>query len=431
MKVNLCSNVVYFQSSDSVCFIYLSGQNKGYRVNATVCKVLELCNGKLCEDEIVRSFDLTLQAQLSETIAFLKSEHIIQNVSTLPHALKLCEIDTFYLSLTQRCNLNCRFCLKNTDVSYKHELSTDEWLKVITEISVFNNQHPKTLYFTGGEPLLQPGFCEIYRHAIGLGHSIYIFTNGTLLSKQLCELFSRLPPKAMMISVDGSNAKLHETLRGVKGSFSHVLDGTRNLIEYSHQVVIWQCVVSRDNLYDMENIVKLALDMGVQGIRFSVATRIGLGSNVVNYLSSDELFFYYCELFRLEQAYSRCISINKPANDKDNALIPLGSMSCGIGNVLHIDSSGGVTPCYGLTTPAYTIKKPESFSYLDLPWEHEFFNKSTTDYLSCSTCGIRNICNGGCKAEIQEICGSIDGCNREKKAALIRFLEHFLFKQNN
>lgn len=65
------------------------------------------------------------------------------------------------LTLTRRCNLNCKYCnvIKSTN---KKELSVGEWKKII---DIFVKNKHIHFVFTGGEPLLYGGVYELINYA--------------------------------------------------------------------------------------------------------------------------------------------------------------------------------------------------------------------------------------------------------------------------
>ena len=62
----------------------------------------------------------------------------------------------YFLELTYRCNLNCPYCYVGEDRN-KHELSTDEWRKIIKQLPKYS-----IATLVGGEPLVRLDFGEIF-----------------------------------------------------------------------------------------------------------------------------------------------------------------------------------------------------------------------------------------------------------------------------
>lgn len=108
------------------------------------------------------------------------------------------------IELTHRCNLACVHCYVNLPANDRgakaRELTTDELLTVIDQIA-----DSPTLYLTltGGEPLLRPDFCDVYRHAHQKGLILTVYTNATLITERHVELWLEHPPRALEITQYG------------------------------------------------------------------------------------------------------------------------------------------------------------------------------------------------------------------------------------
>ncbi len=121
--------------------------------------------------------------------------HLCAMTKTAPSPKKL--IDSFgrtisylRLSITDRCNLRCRYCKPNGSVaSLAHEdiLSYEE-LHRLTRIAV--NLGIRKVRVTGGEPLVRrgaPDFLSALAHIQGL-EDVSLTTNGVLLKKHLSQI---------------------------------------------------------------------------------------------------------------------------------------------------------------------------------------------------------------------------------------------------
>ena len=99
------------------------------------------------------------------------------------------------IELTERCNNNCIHCYINLPaddrLAQKKELTAGEIKGVLREAASLGCA---AVRFTGGEPLLRDDFEELYIFSRRLGLRVIIYTNATLISRGLAELFSRLPP---------------------------------------------------------------------------------------------------------------------------------------------------------------------------------------------------------------------------------------------
>ena len=134
------------------------------------------------------------------------------------------------LELTERCNLHCVHCyLGDQDALRKNrtrELNTAQWLDIINQIADLGCLY---LLITGGDPLLRKDFAEIYTHARRRGLLVTVFTNGTLVTDTIVDLFRELPPFIVEITLYGVTPATYETITGVPGSYQHCLAGIEKL----------------------------------------------------------------------------------------------------------------------------------------------------------------------------------------------------------
>lgn len=131
------------------------------------------------------------------------------------------------MELTERCNNNCIHCCINLSADHQRarekELSTIKIKSILTEAASLGCLMVR---FTGGEPLLREDFGEIYLFARKLGLVVLIFTNATLITPQLADLFSQIPPlQPIEITLYGNREKIHDEVTESPGSFEAAMSG--------------------------------------------------------------------------------------------------------------------------------------------------------------------------------------------------------------
>ena len=139
--------------------------------------------------------------------------------------------------ITNRCNLNCLHCHRIKDNF--HDLKLTEFEKIINqlrEINVFN------INISWWEPLLHPDIFEMISFAISKGLNVTISTNLLLRDNDITERMSKLWIKHIHISLDSYDANIHDQIRGIKGSYKHLLDNLvylkKHNIEYTFVTTI-------------------------------------------------------------------------------------------------------------------------------------------------------------------------------------------------
>ena len=166
--------------------------------------------------------------------------------------------------LTPRCNLQCKMCyVRLTPEQMKpfgRELSTGQWLEIAqaakAEGMVF-------LLLTGGEPTLRQDFLQLYQQLAGMGFSIAVNTNGTLLTPQLRELWHRLPPAQVNVTVYGTCPEDYDALCGDGNAFDRVCDGIRWL-QQEGILVHLNATVTPENVNHFPQLEAFARQLGLE-----------------------------------------------------------------------------------------------------------------------------------------------------------------------
>ena len=104
------------------------------------------------------------------------------------------------------------------------------------------------------EPLLRPDLPDILHRAKELGLITSLITNGKLLRARADELSDL---DYLSVSVDGIQS--YRELRGM--DFDVVRSGIEAALDCGHQVLM-NCVISSKNLFELEDLVSLAREMG-------------------------------------------------------------------------------------------------------------------------------------------------------------------------
>ena len=162
------------------------------------------------------------------------------------------------IDLTNRCNLRCIHCYlgdkEDSPGPLRQELPAGKFISIIDEITEAGCLN---LLFTGGEPLSRRDFSEIYTHAKKKGLLVTLFTNGTLITENIIELFEELPPHNVEISLYGATAATYEKITGVSGSFRRCLDGIERLRDANINLKL-KTMLMRPNSHEFNDIRNMA-----------------------------------------------------------------------------------------------------------------------------------------------------------------------------
>jgi len=126
------------------------------------------------------------------------------------------------------CNLSCAHCFVSSGpgVDRHAMMSRGEVRRRLAEAEALG---VKEVYFTGGEPFLNPEMLEILEDTLARAPAT-VLTNGTLFTTPRLARLARLAAAALEIrvSLDGDRAELHDALRG-PGTFGRAMKGLRDL----------------------------------------------------------------------------------------------------------------------------------------------------------------------------------------------------------
>ncbi|MBN2005229.1 MAG: radical SAM protein [Anaerolineae bacterium] len=188
-------------------------------------------------------------------------------------------LTSFYLYLTDGCNLNCRHCwIAPRFVDGKPDpgecLDLDLLRKAVIEAKPLGLNNAK---LTGGEPTLHPRFVEIADFLTAEGLSLTMETNGTLIDAALAKhLKEKTKLWFVSVSLDGPNAEIHDAFRRVPGAFDAATRGLKHLVDagYKPQVIM---SVHKGNVEHIEDVVKMVAALGAGSVKFNPVTHSGRG----------------------------------------------------------------------------------------------------------------------------------------------------------
>ena len=320
-------------------------------------------------------------------------------------------LSSVHLTLTRKCNLHCIYCYADAGKPNQHELSTEDWEDITSQIHSLSG--PINFVLTGGEPTLFNDLEQLVNHIRSLDCTAQLITNGCWGKQIDIQSMSRLFTQ-IIVSIDGSSSEINDPHRGV-GTFQKALDTVTLLRKYGANVQI-AVVVTKINVGDTRSIRSLFESMGVP-VRFQPVYFLGRGSLRPDILIDGEDYFNGLMAANQDNALSLF----------DRPLEPsIKSLSCGVaGGTLSIDSDGSVYPCHLLHEQKYSLGKLTASSFKDT-WEllkTTHWHKISVDEIeACRDCIIRYICAGQCRARALAQTGSLYSpdpfCNYFKQATL-------------
>jgi radical SAM protein with 4Fe4S-binding SPASM domain len=283
------------------------------------------------------------------------------------------------------------------------ELSTAEAKVMINELA---SAGKPVLIFSGGEPLVRPDLFDLAAHARGLGLSIALATNGTLIDPAMAKRLKDSGIYYASISLDGTRPVTHDFFRG-PGAFEKTLQGFRYLREAGIKVQI-NFTVTRSNVDEVPEMYELARTQKAIALYLFLLVPVGCGVEIVEsqMLSSErveEWLRWVCEkdrqgplpikaicaphYYRVEQQVAERPGDGGP--DRKGCLAGL--------HMCFISHKGDVFPCGYLPLSAGNVRQ-QSFREI---WQNSplFQQLRSPDLLTgrCGACEYKVVC-GGCRA---------------------------------
>ena len=305
------------------------------------------------------------------------------------------------LALTHRCNLVCAHCYlpvrERGGSDATRELSAERVCSLIDEIA---GAGCLFLLITGGEPLLRTDFPRIYRYAKSRGLLVTIFTNGTLIDREIAALFGEFPPRSIEISLYGATTATCGKVTGVEGSYENCMRGVRLLLDRGIPVKL-KSIIMTHNRRELGAMEETAQQLGVpfrtdsalfprlDGDRSPLALRIPPAEAVAGEVANGE------RMKKWAAYYERRKGI--PSTDR--------LYTCGAGLThFYIDPYGTLQPCSMAIHFRYRLSQGDFLAaWRDLM--PRFRERKAGPGYACNSCDKRVLC-GLCPAFFRMESGS-------------------------
>lgn len=217
------------------------------------------------------------------------------------------EIDYLRISVTDKCNLRCRYCMPPhgiTPLAHEEILTLEEIFRLV---GIMEQLGIRKVRLTGGEPMVRKNLPWLVEQIHGLCgiREIAMTTNGTLFAPQ-AKVYREAGLTAVNISLDTLDPERFRCITGCDradraAGVDSVLRAIDAALEQQLRVKI-NCVPCVEmNGEDIEGIAMLAEDRPVD-VRFIELMPIGCGKNYTG-IPSEEI------LRRLEQRFGKAIAV--------------------------------------------------------------------------------------------------------------------------
>lgn len=236
------------------------------------------------------------------------------------------KIDYMRISITDRCNLRCQYCMPDDIELVDHEmiLRFEEILRVCRVASELGITKFK---ITGGEPLVRRECMDLIRQIkeLPLVEQVTITTNGVLLKDYLPEL-KDMSIDGINISLDTLDSEAYKRITG-RDELETVMSAIKEAVEMGLPIKI-NCVPIKEMIQtDIMDMVELATKIPVD-IRFIEIMPLGLGEKFTS-ISRQEI---------IDQIKERYPNANWTNKKRGNGPASYLSDNNWLGNVGFIDA---------------------------------------------------------------------------------------------
>ncbi len=328
----------------------------------------------------------------------------------------------FMIDMTSRCNMGCRYCLRDSEDSQEAKVINHEMViqicRYIAEYCKKNGFEQIYIQPWGGEPLLEKDKIfliqdEMKKNAILA--NITVETNGLLLSDSLVrELYNR--DIGYGISIDGFS-DVHDgqrTLRNGTGTHQKVEQAVKKTREYYGKDTSILATVTKQSVPYIEEVIEyFARDLKLNKIKLNFVHKSV-------FQQEDEFCVDIKEIETgTKQIFNTIVSLNEKnidimeynlwvrlmnilTNRKIDACISRG---CSGGrNMIVFDTKGDIFPCDVTDFPDEkigSILDDEDLNELieRAIKERSYFTKKESD--ECADCPWRHFCQGGCTVHVK------------------------------
>lgn len=176
---------------------------------------------------------------------------------------------------TTSCNLRCPECPSGLRAFTRPTgmLQKNFFKETIDQL------HQQLLYlvfYFQGEPYLNPGFLDMVKYASSKKIYTATSTNAHYLNDDNARRTIESGLDRLIISIDGTTQDVYEQYR-VGGKLEKVLEGTRNVVRWKKEMksktpfIVFQFLVVKPNEHQIEEVKKLAKEIGVDDVWFKTA----------------------------------------------------------------------------------------------------------------------------------------------------------------
>lgn len=310
--------------------------------------------------------------------------------------------------LTYACPLQCPYCSNPVDFAhYKHELTTDDWLRVFSEA---RQMGAVQLGFSGGEPLIRKDLSILVKHARELGFYSNLITSAYNLAEDRIVELKQAGLDHIQISIQASSEELSDYLAGTH-SHAHKREVAKLVKKQGYPMVL-NVVIHRKNIQQVQDIIEMAIDLGADYLELANTQYYGWA-----HINRDQLLPTR-EQFQKAEAIAHEYQERLKGKMKIYYVIPdfyedrpKACMNGWGTTFLTIAPDGAALPCHSARDlPGLSFPNVRDHSIREIWEESEAFNKFRGfEWMKepCRSCPEKTKDFGGCRCQAYLLTGDM------------------------
>ncbi len=171
-----------------------------------------------------------------------------------------------YVEATNRCNLSCRTCVRNTWNTFPGTMLWEIFQTLLGDLEDFPT-FPEIFFGGYGEPLSHPRIMDMIRLAHSRGAKTSLITNGTLLSPQLNQEIAAAGLDFLWVSLDGAHSGSYQDVR-LGDHLPQILDNLKTLqaAGLDKPALGIASVLMKQNAADLPELLALCENLAVDSL---------------------------------------------------------------------------------------------------------------------------------------------------------------------
>lgn len=349
-------------------------------------EVIEILTNKytIDEDKLICDYD-TFLVELSN-LSSSKFESLVCSSADLKKFMGNSRLNNVVVEITNSCPFKCSHCY--IDDSSKKYMDFNTFKKIVDQAFKLNCYN---ITLTGGEPLMNPSFLDMYKYAKEKGMLVGINTNAFLLNDEIIEMFKTYKPNIIEISIYGYDNTSYMDFTKSKNAFD-IIDKNINKLSNIGIEVNLKTTLTKHNYNYLQELKDYA-KMKKKKFRYDYLVFPKLANN--NFCKNDECLDpkQIIEIFKSDKEdvsfFKRAVLETIKNKDDDFYIDEIFQCSLGKKQVF-INCNGDIKPCL-VVNNSYNISNTDIVTALDY-FENMTCLLKFNSNSKCRNCYKRKLC---------------------------------------